>query len=75
MVTDNYRSIKAVQRRELWYIGYYLNYWCEFVYYWCMFYDFGASVAWVSLEREALYKRRIQEYLKYRRRFAWKNYQ
>ena len=74
MKVDNYRGIKAKQRKELWFVGYYLLYSLDWLLSLCYTSNPKEAKTLVLLEKEALDKQRTQEYLKYRKKFAWGKY-
>ena len=71
---SSYGAIKMRQRKELWFVGYYLIYFLDM----CrgMYYTWAPNRArvFVRFEREAKDRAGTQQYLRYRKRFAWENY-
>lgn len=73
-VDVNHEYIHTLQQRELYYVGFMLLYYFEWLYWLCRKRSFMKAYYAISHEREAYANERDLDYNKHRRRFAWFKY-
>lgn len=71
MVDYNHKSIHYAQKKELFYVGFYLLYVFEFLLALLYFRNCRKAIRNVSFEVEADMHQNEKEYLVHRKRFAW----
>lgn len=71
-IDRNHEEIHTAQMKELWYVGFYLLYFLEWVYR--LIFHTGTAYKGISFEKEAYMYQRKTTYLRTRPKFAmWKN--
>lgn len=69
----NHECIHYAQEKELWYIGFYLLYFFEFLLGLAYFLNWNKAYRNISFEVEAYGHQNEVNYLQHRKRFAWFN--
>jgi len=73
--TINHEKIHIRQQSELWVIGFYIMYLIDWIRGLKIYGDPVAAYVWTRFEQEAYDNQGDLEYLTYREKFAWKNYE
>lgn len=69
----NHESIHTAQMKELWYVGFYLLYFIEFLIKLILNFNFHKAYRDISFEKEAYQNEDNLDYLLTRRDYEWKN--
>jgi len=69
-----HEKIHIEQQKELFIIGFFIIYLIDFLYFFIKLRDFQGAYYNIRFEKEAYVNMFNDEYLKQRKRFAWKNF-